>query len=51
VTDGKIEPVFISRVALVVIRSLVGGQNGQKNCWTKILAETLTPLLLLGVDL
>jgi hypothetical protein len=27
----------------------VGRQNGQKNCWTEILAETLAPLLL-GVD-
>jgi hypothetical protein len=30
---------------------LVGGQNRPKKCWTEILAETLAPLLLLGIDI
>jgi hypothetical protein len=34
---------------LFVLCNLVGGQNGQKKSWTKILAETLAPLLL-GID-
>jgi hypothetical protein len=32
-----------------VLCDLVGGQNGPKKSWTKILAETLAPLLL-GID-
>jgi hypothetical protein len=36
-------------MAGVVLRDLVGGQNGLNNCWTKILAEILAPLLL-GID-
>jgi hypothetical protein len=37
-------------MAFVVLCGLVGGQNGPNKCWTKILAETLAPLLL-GIDL
>jgi hypothetical protein len=33
-----------------VVCKLVGGQNGLNKSWTKILAETLTPLLI-GIDI
>jgi hypothetical protein len=39
-----------STMAPVVLCDLVGGQNRPKKSWTKILAETLAPLLL-GIDL
>jgi hypothetical protein len=39
-------------MANVVLCILVGGQNGPKKSWTKILAETLAPLLLgIGIDI
>jgi hypothetical protein len=37
-------------MANVVLCILVGGQNGPKKSWTKILAESLAPLLL-GIDI
>jgi hypothetical protein len=43
---AKNEPV---RWHFAVLCILVGGQNRPKKSWTKILAETLAPLLL-GID-
>jgi hypothetical protein len=47
--EEKKERIGTHMMALYVLCDLVGGQNGLKNCWTKILAETLAPLLL-GID-
>jgi hypothetical protein len=47
--EGKIENQPV-RWQLLVVCDLVGGQNRPNKSWTKILAETLAPLLL-GIDI
>jgi hypothetical protein len=47
---GEKNPKRTGIVVQCVIWDLVGGQNGPIKCWTKILAETLAPLLL-GIDI